>query len=346
MTSMERAGYQQVRPERARDARPAWRRVWQSLYAQVVLANAAILLVALLVLLWTPVTVPARVPGRQAALLIVVLMVMVTANALLVKLSFRGLTTLTRRMRTLDILRRTEPLPELGNAETRSLINGFNTMQHRLEAERVASTRRNIRRLEDERHRISRELHDEIGQRATGILLQLRLLDDEVPNAARARVARVEDEARAMIAEIDTLAWQLRPGMLDELGLLSAMKALTASIATNAEIHLQAILPPALPPLPAETELAIYRIAQEALTNVVRHSGGSTATVAMWVNSDRVLLQITDDGCGYRGADQEGAGLRGMRERALLIGGRLSMKNVTPHGSRVELMVPDARLGS
>jgi two-component system sensor histidine kinase UhpB len=118
----------------------------------------------------------------------------------------------------------------MGGAETRALIGGFNSMLDRLQAERRASTRRTVATLEGERQRISRELHDEIGQRLTGVLLQLDRIHDEASDPARPHIVAVQDETRAVMDEVGALAWWIRPAILDDLALLSALTSLTASL--------------------------------------------------------------------------------------------------------------------
>jgi two-component system sensor histidine kinase UhpB len=338
------AGYGTAQP-RPDDRRPVARIRRSSLYVRVVAVNGTILLAGLLLLVWTPVTVSAPVSVRQAIVLIAAVVVLALADAALLKVSFTGLAALARRMQTLDVLRPRERLPEMGGAEARTLITGFNTMLDRLEAERRASTRRTLATLEDERLRISRELHDEIGQRLTGVLLQLCRIRDEASDAMRPRVVAVQEEARAVMDEIGTLAWRIRPAILDDLGLLSALRALTDALGGQGAPRIDTVLPNRLPMMSEEAELAIYRIAQEALTNAVRHAGATTITVGIRLDPTDLVLQVADNGYRPSEAGADGPGLRGMRERALLIGGRLSLQANPPHGLRIELTVPADYLG-
>ncbi|MEO9137437.1 MAG: sensor histidine kinase [Jatrophihabitans sp.] len=306
--------------------------------------NAAILLLALLLLVLTPITVSSSVSTGQVAVLLGAFAAMVVANAALLRVSFRGLIALTRRMETLDLLRPRERLSERGGAETRTLISGFNTMLDRLEADRRESTRRSVAALENERLRISRELHDEIGQRMTGIVLQLSRIHADVPGTVRSGVERAQDEARAVLGEIGALAWQIRPGILDDLGLLNALESLAQSFGDSGPARIESVLPQQLPPMSSEVELALYRITQEALTNAVRHSGARRISVRLWTTREELTLQVIDDGRGLCDADQVDPGLRGMRERALLIDARLATHENPPHGLRVELVVPISQL--
>jgi two-component system sensor histidine kinase UhpB len=314
-----------------------WRNM--SLYARAVVVNTAVLLVAVSVLVLTPATVSFPISARQSLVLTVGAVVMVVANAAVLRKSFRALDELVRRMETLDVLQPRERLAEIGGAETRALIAGFNTMLERLETERRSSTRRALWALEDERRRIGRELHDEIGQRLTGTLLQLGRIRDEAPEPLRGRVAAVQDQQRAALDEVGALAWQLRPGILDDLGLVSAVDALGGSFEESGRLRINTVLPTELPDLPSEVELVTYRIAQEALTNAVRHSGATV--VDLQLRCDRgVTLQVSDRGRGLVGEEIEGAGIRGMRERALLVGGRLRIDSPRGCGVTVRFEVP------
>jgi two-component system sensor histidine kinase UhpB len=325
--------------------RPLGRTRRSSLYARVVATNATILLVGLLLLLWTPVTVSAPVSVRQIIVLVAATVVLGFADAALLRFSFTGLVALVHRMETLDLLRSRDRLPEMGGAETRALIGGFNTMLDRLEAERRASTRRTVATLEGERQRLSRELHDEVGQRLTGILLQLDRIHDEAPDPTRSRIVAVQDEARAVLDEVGALAWRIRPAILDDLGLLSALTSLTTSLGGHGAARIESALPPRLPPMSEEVELAIYRIAQEALTNAVRHAGATTITLGVRLTENDLVLHVADDGHAPPGVRADGSGLRGMHERALLIGAMLDIQTTVPHGLRIELTTPTARLG-
>jgi two-component system sensor histidine kinase UhpB len=168
-------------------------------------------------------------------------------------------------METIDVLKPEELLPETGGPEAKALITGFNTMLERLHDERRASARRTLRAIEGERRRIGRELHDEIGQRLTGTLLQLQRLAEDLHEPLSSEVECLQEQQRATMDEVGALAWQLRPALLDDLGLLSAIDALAESMGeTTARI--ETTIPAELPPLPPDLELVLYRVAQEAMT--------------------------------------------------------------------------------
>jgi two-component system, NarL family, sensor histidine kinase UhpB len=330
------------RPRGEGSGHPVARLRTSSLYARVLMVNAACLIAAQVVLVLTPATVSAETTAEEVAILGGGLAVMVVANAVLLKVSFTGLTALVRWMDTLDVLQGRERVPPMGGAETRALITGFNTMLDRLEEERRASVRRSVTSLEAERQRIGRELHDEIGQRLTGILLQLGRVQAEAPSMLQPRIAGVQNQARATLDAVGALAWEVRPGVLEDLGLAAALEVLADSLREDGTAQVNVALLDPVPHLTREVELAVYRIAQEALTNAVRHSGASAITIELQLAREGLLLQVTDNGRGLTRADTEGPGLRGMRERALLVGGRLRIQGHPP-GVRVELAVPTAQ---
>lgn len=314
-----------------------------SLYLRVVVVNASILVAAVLVLVLTPATISSQTAGEEGGVLALVLVVMVGANALLLRVAFGGLTALVRQMETLDVLQPRERLPQMGT-ETRALVTGFNAMLDRLEDEQLASTRRMVSTLEGERRRIGQELHDEIGQRLTGILLQLGRIRAEAPDSLLARIAGVQSEARATLDEVGTLAWQVRPGVLEDLGLLSALEALADSLRDVGSTRVDTAWPDRLPRMTSEVELAVYRVAQEALTNAVRHSGATVIQLELRLTRQDLVLQVTDNGRGLTGGNNEGLGLRGMRERALLVRGGLRVES-RPSGVEVVLAVPADLVG-
>jgi two-component system sensor histidine kinase UhpB len=331
-------------PGRRRVAGRALVRARSSLYVRVVAVNAAVLAAAAAILAFTPATVSSPVALSEALVLAGGVVAMVVANAILLRGSFRGLEGLVQRMDTLDVLRPRERLPLLGGSETQALIEAFNRMLERLESERRASTRRTLSALEGERRRIGQELHDEIGQRLTGILLQLARVSAEAPEPLDARLGSVSEQARAALDEVGALAWQLRPGVLDDLGLLSGLRALVETFEEQSTVHIEAVLPDRLEPIAPEVELAIYRIAQEGLSNALRHAAAQTIELDLSLDDDALRLVVADDGGGIAAGQSEGPGIRGMRERALLVGGRLRIDSPWGRGVRVRLDVPRANL--
>ena len=261
-------------------------------------------------------------------------------NALLLRASLRPLDGLTALMERVDLLRPGERLAAAGTGDVAHLMRTFNDMLDRLEAERGASAARALAAQEGERQRIARELHDEIGQSLTAVLLALKRAADTAPEPLRTDLGMVTETVRASLDEVRQVARRLRPGVLDDLGLVSAIDALAADVTEASGVPVTVEVDPLLPGLGAEAELVVYRIAQESLTNVVRHAGRpGRRPVAAARRRGAVVLTVTDDGRGI-GDGVEGAGIRGMRERALLVGRRARRRTARDGGTEVRLRVP------
>ncbi|QFQ95109.1 HAMP domain-containing protein [Streptomyces phaeolivaceus] len=308
-----------------------------SLYWRILLSNAAVLLVAVLLLLG-PVTVSTPVLFGEALVLLAGLVVMLIANAVLLRVGLAPLGRLTRAMTTADLLRPGSRTTVTGPVEIAELTKTFNAMLARLEAERAMSSGRALSAQEAERRRLARELHDEVGQTLTAVLLQLRHAADLAPRAVRTDLRQAQETTRAGLEEIRRIARRLRPGVLEELGLHSALRALTAEF-TTARLRVTAHITPGLPRLDQDTELVLYRIAQESLTNTARHAEATRAEVHLrLLPDDRIALLVRDDGRGIASAP-EGAGINGMRERSLLIGADLHIGPGPEGGTEVRLHV-------
>ncbi|WP_328485029.1 HAMP domain-containing sensor histidine kinase [Streptomyces zaomyceticus] len=307
------------------------------LFWRIFLLNAVVLTAATALLLG-PVTVSTPVLLTEAAVLTAGLAAMLIANGVLLRVGLGPLQRLTRAMTTTDLLRPGARPAVGGQGEIAELITTFNAMLDRLEAERALSAARALSAQEAERHRIAQELHDEVGQTLTAVLLELKRVADHAPPALRDDLHQVQETTRAGLDEIRRIARRLRPGVLEELGLSSALKALTNEF-TGPALTVRHHIDADLPLLSRDTELVLYRVAQEGLTNAVRHSGADRADLTLTHTSDGVELNISDDGNGIHDAP-EGAGISGMRERALLIGAALSLGPGPERGTEVRLVVP------
>jgi two-component system, NarL family, sensor histidine kinase UhpB len=314
------------------------------LFWRVFWLNALVGAVATVLLMVGPWTVSVPIRLTEALVLVAGLAVMLAANAALLRWGLAPLDRLTRLMTTVDLLRPGERLPVTGSGEVAALIDTFNQMLRRLETERGASSARALSAQEDERRRVAQELHDEIGQSLTAVLLDLKRLADQAPEPLREDLRYAQETTRHSLDEVRRIARRLRPGVLEDLGLASALTALTSQFATHAGIRIHRRLHSGLPPLSSQVELVLYRIAQESLTNAARHSGATTVELSLAPADGGVLLSVTDDGAGLDGS-AEGAGIRGMRERALLVGGELTVGAGPEGGTRVLLYVPIAEEG-
>jgi two-component system sensor histidine kinase UhpB len=307
-----------------------------SLLWRIFLGNALVLGMATTVLVLTPVTVSFPAAERELLVLAAGLTVMLAVNYVLLRRAIEPLQRLTRVMRTVDPLapgRRAE-LPA-GPAEVAQLGASFDQMLDRLESERRESARRALAAQEEERIRIARELHDEVGQALTAVLLQLDRAD--AGGEAGERIEEAREAARATLEEVRAIARNLRPEALDDLGLAAAVRQLCndaerAGVLVEREIAADVRLDP-------EVEVVVYRVAQEAITNALRHSGGERVRVTLARLGGGAELRVADDGRG-RGDAADGAGLRGMRERAVLAGGVLEVSSPPAGGTCVTLRVP------
>jgi len=306
--------------------------------------NASLLVIATVLLALTPVTIHASVAFIEVLDLAVGLLVMLAANLVLLRHTLRPVHRLVERMRAVDLLRPGQRLPEDGGVEAVALVRAFNQMLERLESERRETGRRAPEAQEAERLRIARGLHDEVGQVLTGVLLQL----DSIATAGGDREADVAETKRAVrgaLEEVRRIARELRPEMLEQLGLVSALTELSRRFADQSGVRVRPSFAEGLPGLSGAAELAVYRVAQESLTNVARHAGASAVDVSLQPGVGSVVLRVSDNGRGIsEDVDVIGhGGLRGMRERALLVGGALAVKPGHGGGTEVRLEVPAER---
>lgn len=309
------------------------------LFWRVCAINGVVFAVGTIALALSPATVSARVLVSEGIVLTVGLIAMIVTNALLLRRSLAPLDRLTRLMDDVDLLRPGSRLPESGAGAVARLIRTFNAMLARLEAERGASAAAALAATEAERQRIAQELHDEVGQNMTAVLLGIKRAADRAPDDLAPELHALGETVRAGLDEVRGIARRLRPGVLADLGLLSALGALASEFSGHSGIAVRQGVAPGLPSLSPEAELVIYRVAQEGLTNIGRHSGATQAELTLSKQGDTIALRVADDGRG-RGDAAEGAGIRGMRERALLIGATLTVGPRVGGGTEVRMLVP------
>jgi len=314
-----------------------------SLFWRVFAINASLLVVAALVVGLTPLSISAPLALRETIVLVVGLAVMLAANLALLRPAFAPLQRLSQRMRHVDLLRPGQRLATTGTDEVATLVRAFNEMLDRLEAERRESGGRALAAQEAERERIARGLHDEVGGTMTGVLLQLKRIESAVPAERRGELAEAQQSVRNALEEVRRISQELRPEILEHLGLVSALTSLATTFANRTGLAVERRFVRDLPRLGPEVELAVYRVAQESLTNVARHAGASNVTLSLEPGRHSVVLRVVDDGRGLNGAPpREGGGLRGMREHAVLVGAALAVKAGPKGGVEVRLEAPAA----
>ena len=322
-----------------RRLRPRYRRLFWRIFA----ANAVVLAAAsaTAVLTFSPGTLTEGEAFRELGIFAAALAVMVAANLYVTSRLVAPLEELVRVMRQVDLMKPGSRVT-IGGApsEATELAETFNAMLERLETEREESMRRVIGAQEAERLRVAQELHDEVGQNLTAALLQLARVRRQAGPELEEEVGAATETVRSNLDDLRRIAQRLRPQALDELGLTSALSQFSARLSAQAGLEIEAHLDGHLPPLTREEELVIYRVAQEALTNVVRHADATRSELVLERAPDRLTLRVTDDGRGLEPAALASGGIRGMHERATLIHADLKVVRRDAGGTEVVLHVP------
>ncbi len=309
------------------------------LFWRVFAVNAGLLVLIAILLIVTPVEISAPIELAQALLIVGVLAVTVAANAFLLRRLVAPLERLARRMDMVDLLRPGQRLQVARDDEIGRVVHAFNAMLDRLERERQLSGRRVLAAQEAERVGIARDLHDEVGQVLTGVLLHLDSIAGAAPEH-REDLDEAKSAVRRALDEVRRISSELRPEMLEQLGLVSALTELTTTFGRHTGVRVERRFEQPLPKLAPDSELALYRIAQESLTNVARHARASNVVISLERGTDSVVLRVADDGRGFDGTPEEHGGLRSMRERALLIDAALAIKPASDGGVEVRLEAP------
>jgi two-component system sensor histidine kinase UhpB len=312
------------------------------LYRRVFLLNAAIFVVATIALVVTPATVSFPVELTEAIVLVVGLAAILVVNALALRAAFAPLTRLARHMRDVDLRRPGGRLEATGPAEVEELVLVFNAMLDRLQSERRQSGQVALAAQENERLRIAQELHDEVGQALTAILLRLERLVSQVPAGPAAEIRSTQDAVHDAIEHVSRVVRRLRPEALADLGLPRALAALAARVQEQSGLRITQHVVAELDDLGDDCELVVYRVAQEALTNAARHANASRVELSLVRSDGQLVLRVRDDGVGLPATLPDRHGIAGMRERAIAIGAALTVENADSGGVEVRLAVPVA----
>ena len=308
------------------------------LFWTICLINGVVFVLGALALVLSPATVSSDAVGSEVVVVAIGLAVVLLTNALLIRWALAPLTRLITRVGGIE---RLEPtlLPEEGSGPVRGVAQGINGLLARLAEERRDGDARALAAQESERHRIAQELHDEVGQSLTVVLLGLKQVESQAPAHLVPELAAVRESARAGLDDVRRVARRLRPGVLEDLGLTSALAALATDFADHSAAGVRRSFAPGLPALTPEAEVVVYRVAQEALTNAARHADAGSVELSLRRHGDHVVLEVSDDGRGFEGL-AEGSGLMGMRERAALVRAELSVISQPRRGTTVRLRVP------
>jgi len=277
--------------------------------------------------------------GREMVVLGLALIATLLGNWLLLRRRFIPLDRLISSMEQVDLDTPDRQLlasDRIDSAEAVRLEAAINRMLARLEGARRAAGRAAIQAQERERRRIAQDLHDEVNQALTAIALRLQASIEHAPPSLRRELTETKRLAGQAMEELLALARQLRPAVLDDHGLLPALHSQVRDFSDQTGIHAAFNVRGQAPALTPEQQLVVYRVTQEGLSNVAQHSQAHKVDVELSFIG-RTVLRITDDGRGFVSSRDGGLGLSGMRERALLVGGQLSIWSGKGLGTRVEL---------
>lgn len=316
-----------------------------SLLTRVSLVNVVVFGAAGLFLVVTPATLRPPTDLREGIVLLAGLVTTVLLNLIVLRRTFNPLNRLVEAMERFEPLSPDYRVPVYGrDREIVHLTKAFNDMLDRIEGERRESVQRSLAAQERERKRVAQELHDEIGQSLTALLLQIEGLERSAAGDERDELAELRQATRDTLEQVRGVARRLRPEVLDDLGLGKAISALCERLGEQSGIAIGCDIDPELPQLAPEAELVTYRVAQEALTNTLRHARATTAEVTLRYQPGLVELDVVDDGRGTvaraLGAGAAGVGLVGMLERATMLGGDLEAGPTAHGGFRVRARLP------
>ena len=267
-----------------------------SLLKRIFVINLAVFGLAVLVLALTPATVSADIARLEAVVLVALLAITAAVDFLLLRRALAPLRRLATEMETVEPLhpgrhlRADEPYEEIGR-----LTAAFDGMSQRLADERRRSVERSLTAQEAERLRVAQELHDGIGQSLTALMLQIDRAARGAPEPLQSELAAAREAARALLGEVRDVAIRLRPEALDDLGLTNALQALCVRVGEQSGLPVALDVDPKLPALSPEAELVIFRIAQEALTNTLRHARASRAELTLNDDGDGVVTLLVRD---------------------------------------------------
>jgi two-component system sensor histidine kinase UhpB len=313
-----------------------------SLRWRLFVLNALLIGAAVVALIVTPASVSTPATASEVGVLVVGTLALLALNLVVVRRSTAPLVHLTEAMADVDLL---EPGYRMdvpgGDREIGALVTGFNAMLARLEDERRASANASLLALERDRTRIARELHDGVGQSLTAVLMAFDRLARGTSTDVAADATSGQELTRHALDEVRTIVDRLRPDPIEELGLAGALRSLADRVNRHAPQDVVATVG-TLPALEPEAELAVYRVAQEALTNALRHADATQISLDARGGSGQLVLNVADDGRGLRAGErgEPGHGLRNMRERAVAIGALLDVGPAVAGGTCVSLRVP------
>ncbi len=244
-------------------------------------------------------------------------------------------------------------LPEDANPDIRQLAATVNAMLDRLDTrtrQLRAISERLINAQEDERKRIARRLHDDTGQSLSMLIMNLERMEGMIPAESSdllRRMVAARKLATRTLEDLRNVIYGLRPTMLDDLGLAPAIRWYARSGLDEAGVQVKFDSLDETMRLPPQVETTLFRIAQEAISNIVRHARAKSASIALWQEDGAACLWVEDDGCGFdfnhiatQALPLQHLGLLGIQERAELVGGEVTVDSAPGHGTRLEVHIP------
>ena len=342
-----------------RDTYTTHRRLWQrslrlSLFEKVIVANSIMLVGEALVALWvTSHSLESHHFLIDTSFLIFAALGSLFINVVVLRASFRPLFRLLLTMRSVSEGETGQRTPVPTDPDIGELTQAFNKMLDQLETFQREQTLHIVQAQEEERRRLARELHDETSQALTALLIHTEVLNQRVDNAIP-RLTPEEQQAfhhdttqlaklaQGTLDDIRVIAQQLRPGILDDLGLLAALRWLAEDGCERLHLNVKVTLPEnKFLHLSPDYETTLFRTAQESLTNSARYAGATEVCMILTIEQRRVTLIVADNGCGFNATEvHEGLGLRGMRERAALHRGIFNLRTLPGQGTTVEVILP------
>lgn len=315
-----------------------------SLIGQVVAANAVLVTLTLLaasVIAGLEISIVEQ--GWQFVTLALAIVLTLCVNLWMMRRRFDPLERLVEQVEAIDPAEPTTfELEGDRVAEIDRLARSFDRLLQRVDEERRRSGKLVLRAQEEERRRVARDLHDEVNQALTAVLLRLETLAQDLPPGERDRVAELKQLTGRAMDELLRLARQLRPAALDDHGLAPAIEAQVRSFGERTGVEASLDIDGDPGELDEETQTVLYRIVQEALANAARHARAGRVEVRLASSDGRAELRVRDDGHGFDplASPNGGLGLNGMAERARLVGGVLDLRSGRGAGTELTLRVP------
>ncbi|HEU4974563.1 MAG TPA: sensor histidine kinase [Baekduia sp.] len=276
---------------------------------------------------------------RQALVLTAAMLGTVLVNGVVLRRRFAPLDRLIEVMERIDLTRPgvRAAIPRADSSDVVRLLQAFNRMLGRLEAERARTAAAVLEGQEAERARVARDLHDECNQALTAVLLRLEAHAHDAPPHLRDELQETKQAAVTAMDELLRLARELRPAALDDHGLQAAIRTQLERFSEQTGVPADLRVYDELADLAPHEQTVVYRVVQESLSNITRHAQATQVVVELGRDHGRPAVRVADDGIGFSATPGSGIGLVGMRERARLARGRLTVHSSPGRGTVVDL---------